>query len=370
MKWKIFAFITFAGLSFVSCSPEVRSIGQQTIQFVRSILGDSESPEFKILKSYDPSLHDAAVYVIGDDLSCLFIGNELKNSDDRDNIDGYGEPDGLPDFAGERIAVLTDVANGSYDSLVLAGKTELLRELTVRTVLKTVDTLCFLSPFDKVGLGHKSAAKMVVIASPAASAYGYFDVDSLMRASGCSLPVVSPMSIAMDGVVSRDGMTVCVATSDVRAESGIYRKLCEIAAQNRKFVSVNCVSVPVSGKETSLADILDGYAAMENDSPIDVLLIDDMILDSEGFENELEYIRSVMNAEYLKYSDFLSPDFRIVRSAPIVRAECYRILRERNLFTHKVAFPVIEPYLNIQRDSVVGIGSNILIEYNSRYLPE
>ena len=104
--------------------------------------------------------------------------------------------------------------------------------------------------------------------------------------------------------------------------------------------------------------------------PVDALLVDDMVIDSGKLEPEVEKIRSVMNAEYLKYSEFLSPDFRIVRSAPIIREECYRILRERNLFTHKVVFPITESYLNIHRDSISGISSNIIIEYNSKYLPK
>lgn len=370
MKCRIFVVAALVCLTAVSCGPKVRSIGQQTIQFVRSILGDSESPEYKILKSYDPALRDAAIYVIGDDISCSFVSKELKNSDDGDNIDGIGTPDGLPDFAGERIAVVTDIANGSYDSLVLEGKTEILRELTVRTLLKTVDTLCYLSPFDNVGLGHKSAAKMLVISSPAASAYGYFDVDSLLRASACELPVVSPMSIAMAEAVDREGITVVVATSAERSETDIYQKLCETAAHNCGFNSVSCVSIPVSGPAMSFSAILDSYSLMENGRPVDVLLIDDMVLSSDGVENELERIRSVMNAEYQKYSEFLSPDFRIVRSAPLLRRECYRILREKNLFTHKVAYPVIESYMNVQRDSLSGISSNILIEYNSMYLPK
>ena len=370
MKLKTLIAVTLVCLTAVSCGQKVRTLGQQTIQFVRSILGDSESPEIKILKSYDPTLHDAAIYVIGDSLSCSFISEELKNSDDRDNIDGVGEPDGLPDFAGERIAVLEDVANGPYETLVLDGKTDTLRELTVRMVLKAVDTLCFLSPFDNMGLGSKSAAKMVVIASPAASAYGGFDVDSLMHASGCNLPVVSPSSILIDRIVDREGITVAVVTSPERAVSGIYQKLCETAAQNRGFTSVNCVSVPVSSKSMSLTGMLDTYVGLDNESPVDILLIDDMVVDASGLEKELEFIRSVMNAEYLKYAEVLAADFRIVRSAPIVRSECYRILRERNLFTHKVAYPVVESYLNIQRDSLSGLASNIMIEYNSRYLPQ
>lgn len=364
---KLFA-VALAVMSAVSCGPKVHSIGQQTIRFVKSILGDKESPEYMVLKSYDPMQHDAAIYVIGDRPSCAFVSNELKNSDDRDNIDGVPGSDGLPDFAGETIAVLADVANGSYDSLVISGKTEVLRELTVRTMLKAVDTLCFLSPFDDVGLGHKSAAKMVVIASPAASAYGYFDVDSLLRASSCRLPVVSPMSKAMEQIVVRDGMTVAVITSKERADAGIYLEICGNAALKSGFTSVKCVVAAPSGKTSSLAEFLDFYIEEGNESPVDALLVDDMVIDSSEYEDEVGKILSVMNAEYLKYSEFLSTDFRIVRSAPIIREECYRILRERNLFTHKVAFPKEESYLNIQRNGISDIMSNIIIEYNSKYL--
>lgn len=346
----------------------MRSFGESTIQFVRSILGDSESAEYKILKSYDPEECDGALFVIGDTLSCGYVAGELLASDDRDNIDGVDGRDGLPDFAGERIALFEDVANGLYDSLVLTGRTDLLRELTVRSVLKAVDTLCFLSPFDMEGLGKKSVAKMVVLASPAMEVYGAFDVDSLLNASNCLLPVISPVSALAHEVLVSDNLNVGVLTSAARSDAGIFPAIFNSAARSKGF-SVNCVAIPSDVSGNVLHSFLDAYREAGNAAPLDIVLVDDTSVSIEEMERTLSRIRDVMFEESLKYSDIVSAGFRIVRTAPVLRRECYRTLRERNLFTHNIAYPVTERYLNISRDASVDLSSNIIVEFNESYLP-
>lgn len=360
--------IAACGLLLSSCGSDVSTFGQSTIQFVRSILGDSESPEYRILKSYDPADSDGSIFVVGDSLSCYAAAKQLMKSDDRDNIDGLGESDGLPDFAGESISVVNDVANGLYDSLVLKGKGEVLREITVRTVLMSVDTLCYLSPFDLEGLGKKQKAKMIVLSSPAMAAYGLFDVDSLLMASSCSLPVISPVHTLAEEITEDDNPTVGVITSGLRADAGIYPMLFGKAAAS-KGKDVSCYAAPVDDPKKALMSFLDGYIGAGNVNPIDVIVVDDRACSIERMKKELETILSVMNEEFLKYSDFISPGFRIVEPSSVLRRECYRTLRERNLFTHRIAHPVTESYLIVSRDRGTNLDSDILIEYNNRYIP-
>lgn len=369
MKIRIPLALLLACAFLVSCGQESRSFGRSTIEFVRSILRDAESPEYKILKSYDPSECNAAIYVIGDSLSCEKAAMHLVGSDERDNIDGIEGLDGLPDFAGERIAMLTDVANGQYDSLVLGGHQALLREITVRNLLKTVDTLCYLSPFDMEGLGTKSKAKVVVLASPAVACNGLFDVDSLLLASACELPVISPVAVLASDIVKSPAVTVGVITSSARADARIYETLFgDIASATSK--NMNCVSAAVDRPESALSSFLDMYIAAGNVAPLDVLLVDDSACDVAKMNVELEKIRSVMNEEFLKYSEFVAPEFRIVEPMSVLSEECYKLLRERNLFTHKIALPETESYLVISRTGERNPDEEIMIEYNSRYLPK
>lgn len=353
----------------VSCGQKSRSFGQSTIEFVRSILRDAESPEYMILKSYDPSECDAAIYVIGDSLSCKMAAMHLVGRDRSDNIDGIADTDGLPDFAGERIAMLTDVANGHYDSLVLNGQQALLREITVRNLLKTVDTLCYLSPFDMEGLGKKSKAKVVVLASPAVASNGLFDVDSLLVASACELPVICPVAILANEIVESPAVTVGVITSPTRVDAGIYDTLFgDLASAGSK--KMNCISIAVDSQESALSSFLDMYIAAGNVAPLDVLLVDDPACDVGKMNAELEKIRSVMNEEFQKYSEFLTPGFAIVEPLSVLGDECYKLLRERNLFTHRIALPATESYLVISRTGEMNLDDEIMIEYNSRYLPK
>ncbi|MCQ2181388.1 MAG: hypothetical protein MJY50_04955 [Bacteroidales bacterium] len=369
MKLRPYALLCVSALALCSCGSQTRTIGQSTIEFVRSILGDSESAEYKILKSYDPEECDAAIYVIGDVLSSSVSASELLSCDDRDNIDGFEGSDGLPDFAGERVAVVTDVSSGLYDSLVLAGKGTQLRELAVRNVLQAVDTLCFKSPFDMEGMGRKSRSKLIVLASPAMAAYGMFDVDSLLAASSCSLPVVSPVRIMAEELVSEGCHTVGVITSELRTEAGIFDKVFEDAAATAG-VSVNCVSASIADPRRALTEFLDSYIESGHLDPVEVIVMDNPDCDATVMSRELVRIQSVMNEEYLKYAEYLAPDVRFVKADTILRSECYRILRERNIFTHNVSYPSREDYLVISRNPEEGMQSNILIEYNERYLPQ
>ena len=360
-----------AALLVMSCGADVRSFGESTIQFVRSILGNSESPEYKILKSYDPELSDAAIYLVGDPEACALAAAELVGADDRDNIDGTFEPDRLPDFAGERIASFADVANGPHDSLVLEGKGDFLRELIVRSVLKTVDTLCYVSPFDVEGIGHKSAAKLVVLADPAAAFYGVYDVDSLLLASSCNLPVVSPLFTLSRELVCSDNLTVGVLTSRTRVASGIYSDVFVKAATAGGFKGLECVAFPEQGDGDLLISYLDQYLESGISRPLSFLLVDVPGADLEQMGQTLERVRSVMNEESLRYASCMAPDFRIVETGPTLRSECYRILRERNIFTHRIAMPSEEHYLNVSRSATLdSLQTNVLIEYNSRYIPE
>lgn len=363
--------LLLAALLLVSCDSDIRSLGESTIQFVRSILGNSESPEYRILKSYDPYLSDAAIYVIGDREACAVAAAELVDADDRDNIDGSFNPDRLPDFAGERIASFADVSNGSRDSLLMTGKGEFLRELVVRNVLKVVDTLCYISPFDAEGFGRKSAAKMVVLADPAAAFYGYYDVDSLLLASSCNLPVVSPLYTLSRELVCSDGLTVGVLTSEARVSSGIYQDVFVKAATTGGYRGLHCYVYPYDGEGDMLLAFLDRYIGSSAGYPVNFLLVDVPGADLSAMSETLERVRSVMNAESLRYADCIAPDFRIVETGPFLRRECYRILRERNLFTHKIAKPVEEHYLNVPKNfSRDSLRTEIMIEFNSRYLPE
>jgi len=371
MKILRLTILAFAALLSLSCGTDVRSLGMSTIELVRSILGNSDSAEYKILKSFDPSVADAAIYVVGDREACAGTAAELVGADDRDNIDGNFVPDRLPDFAGERIATFADISNGPHDSLLIAGKEGLLRENIVRSVLKVVDTLCYLSPFDAEGLGHKSAAKLVVLADPAAAFYGWFDVDSLLKASSCHLPVISPLHTLSREMMCSDNLTIGVLTSPVRVSSGLYPDVFSQAASACGVKDVHCVIYPVANDDDLLLSFLNRYVKEEYVTPLDYLLVDVPGADLEKMTKTLDRVLSVMNEESLIYSACIAPGFKIVETGSVLRRECYRILREKNLFTHRIAMPSEEHYLNIPRSaSLDSLQMDIMIEFNSRYISE
>lgn len=361
--------LAVSSLVLSACGPNGSLLSPGSIEYVRHIIGDPDCPEQLVLKSYDPLECDADIFVIGDTLSCAEVSDALVRCDERNNIDGNDGEDFLPDYAGENLSVLNDMSNGSYDSLILAGKTYLLRELTLRNVIKAMDTLCFKSPFDMDGLGRKAKAKMIVLASPCVAAYGYSDVDSLLATVGCTIPVVSPMNVLSAMIVDGNNSKIGVITSELRAQNGIYQKIFAdaAAAKGRK---VECVVSSVEDHKNALTSFLDSHIDSCSVEPFDVIVVDDPQCDINAMHEELVRIMSVMNEEYLKYSEHVSPGLAFVTSVDAVNSECYTVLRARNLFTHRISYPTQEPYMIIRRTPDGGLDSNILVEYNSRYIPE
>ena len=354
----------------VSCRSGAGSEAESAIPYVRSVLSNPEGREYRLLESFDPSRRDAAIYVVGDLQSCLLATGDLSEADDRDNIDALPGSDLLPDFAGETIALFADVAGGAHDSLLLDGRGDVLRELTVRSVLKCLDTLCYLSPFDADGLGHKSHAKIVVLADPAAAFYGMYDVDSLLSATRCALPVVSPLYTLSREMIVSDGLNVGVIAPEQRAQSGMYADVFLKAAAMGGFADVSCTAYPAQMQGDILLNYLDRYIEDGHTRPLDFLLVDVPGVDIEAMTATLERVRSVMNEESLRYASCIAPDFRFVQTSSVLRRECYNLLRERNLFTHRIAYPLVERYLNVSRSSSDELDDNILIEFNSRFIPQ
>lgn len=369
MKKLIIPVLLLLASLAVSCHKKIDLSDGTPIPYVVSILEDAESAEYKVLKSFDPSVKDAAIYVIGDRAACSIAVAELLEADDRDNIDGMFKPDSLPDFAGERIASFADVAYGSHDQLVVDGKADLLKELTVRSVVKALDSLCFVSPFDTEGQGHKSAAKLIVLADPAAARYGRYDVGYLMEKASCPIPVVSPLYTLAREMISADDVTVGVITTRRRSDTGIYADILSSAASAGGFKGQECVVKIIDRSNDPLLSFLDRYRQEGHARPLDYLLVDVPGADFKKMEETLELIRSVMNEESLRYSSCISKDFKIVETGSALRRECYDILREQNLFTHKIAFPAEERYLNVAANDDNGLENNKLIEFNTRFLP-
>lgn len=376
--------ITAIALAFTACSQQTQ-VGQQTVPYVKAILADRNSYEHGLIFSYDDTQCHALVTVIGSPDRASALADSFLSCDAHDNVDGRMAADGLPDFSGERIAVVLDQANAPYQGYLDAGNEQYLRELTVRQVVSAIDTLCYISPFDRNGMGRKSTSKLIVLASPYMSAYGRFDADTLFASAGVKSPVVCPIDEAFAKVFShahsKEGLNVGVISSPGGMASGAYGIVFNKYARKYGLMGSECVVFETGDAEDPLVEFTDKYLSAGYTDPLDAIIVDDFTLDVDEIRASQMRVTSVMSEESLTYSKLFTKDFMIYDTMSAATEACYRLMRERNIFTHNVAYPQGEAYLTVldpefgaediyTRASGSDIRTYMLVPYSTRYLSD
>ena len=337
------------------------------VRFVTDIISNSSSAEHKLIANYNPTDASKAIFIFGSRKRTQSIADVLTECDAYDNVDGSSRPDGLKDFAGETFCTVANFSN--FGEMVNDGRLEDLRELTARNVLAAMDTLCYVSPYDRSGMGKKPLAKLIILGSACMTQYGHYDVDSLFNALNCALPVISPMQLITDEAVAtnkgKDILTVGVLAGNAPVD--LYGPYIKTKAAKAGIDSVLCVGFKVPEGEDPLLSFLDRYSELGISRPMDAILIDDMDVDLSAFNESLAQITSVMNAESLTYGNLISPDFRIIDSKSRICAATYSVLRGSNLFTHFISQPRKLDYMLITKEGPEK--ELMLLQYNERYIP-
>ena len=338
------------------------------VPYVSEIINDSYSSEHKLVSGYDPQDRSKAIFVFGSRSRTTAVAQALIESDSYDNVDGSSNPDGLKDFAGETVCTVANFSN--FGEMVNDGRIQDLRELTARNVLAAMDTLCFVSPYDRSGMGKKPLAKLIILGSACMTQYGQYDIDSLFNALNCHLPVITPMQLIVDEAVEsnkgKDILSVGVLAGNAPVD--LYGPYIRTKAARMGIDSVLCVGFKVPEGEDPLLSFLDRYSELGIQRPLDVILVDDLGVDLSVFKESLERITSVMNAESLTYGNLISPGFKIIDSRSRICKATYSILRKGNLFTHFISQPRQLDYMLIPKNG--SEKAMMLLQYNERYIPQ
>ncbi len=348
-------------------SKKAETFAEPPVPYVSSIINDTSSAEHRLITGYDPKDRANAIFVFGSRSRTQAVAQVLTECDAYDNVDGSSNPDGLKDFAGETICTVANFSN--FGEMVNDGRFQDLRELTARNVLAAMDTLCYVSPYDRSGMGKKPLAKLIILGSACMTQYGQYDVDSLFNALNCHLPVITPMQLIADEAVeiNKGKKMLSVGVLAGNAPVDLYGPYIRSKAIREGIDSVLCVGFKVPEGEDPLLSFLDRYSELGIKQPLDVILVDDLGVDLEVFKESLQHITSVMNAESLTYGNLISPGFRIIDSRSRICKATYSILRKENLFTHFISQPRKLDYMLITKE-----GSEkdmMLLQYNERYIP-
>lgn len=357
-------FTCTAVLAVLLCSIAGCKMGQvpsrPTIPLVERIIGDAQSPEYKYLSQFDAGNPHGDIVLLDMPERAFSLSERLITCDERENVDGSAKSDALPDFAGERITTLIDLLYTPYDRFVSADNGGALREVTVRAALAAVDTACCLGPFDHENRSWKPFAKLVVLSSPYFAAYGGFDVDTLFRATGANVPVIYATEEMFASVMDQrpGAVNVGILSDPTTAKSGayqtIFREFCRKRGSSYSTLSEFSTPDEVSDSVTMLSSgavpdafklILDQYAKSGKAPALDALIVDDPTVSVDSLSVSYLRILNQPSEENAYYRKMLAKGFNIIDGAQVVTDACYRFLRNKNLFTHNISYPIAAAYI-------------------------
>lgn len=366
-------FILFALclLAAASCRRTVHS-GPDTIPFVRQVVSDSAGTGlFRRVSHFDATRTEGTIAVLGESRHSLLLTLKLLGGDSFDNVDGAPVEDGLPDFAGEVVATYIDECNQPYAAFPTAGRGNELRETAVRLFLEALDSAVRVSPFDRENRRSKPVAKVVLLASPLLSEYGYSDIEALVQASGASVPVISPVHALLSAALAEEGTShIGIWPAKEQADGAVYERVLATMGERAAAASLRTFvpdSVGTAGER--FVRFLEMYRDSAAEGPLSCLLLADYDTDVYALRDKLAEIRRAETFETLNLNKLLAPDFRFIHVVDALSDACYRTMRTRNLFTHFVAYPKADYYLTTPAAPVEELPFT-LIAFNRRYLSE
>ncbi len=339
---------------------ETAETGRRTVPYVQQILS-THGHEWSLLSGFDPADPKGSISLVGPEARNRALAERFLAGDDFDNIRGNTAPDELPDFAGERIDILTDRANTPYESFLGPGE-DSLRTVTVRNFLFAIDTMLSIGAFDNDRLERKENSKVVVFTSPMSAAFGAFDIDTLVRSVGRQIPVIFPSRLMFERQFDRNipHLHVAVITDSLSAESGVYPLIFDEMAAERGLLGCGCVAFACDSVSYA-GDILDSYRQAGGNMPLSAIIVDDPGADIEAIRDSFGWILHVQSEANLGYRRLMTDGFTVIDARREVTDACYKLLRRTNNFTHNISYPYSKDYITVPASS--GGGYNLVELY-------
>lgn len=349
LKLSALILLSAGALALISCGR--RTVGRNdVIPMVRKILKDTSSAAFRTVSSYNPKEHGGPIVVIGTPTEALRMTEDMITSDRFDNVDGRAVRDSLPDFAGETFSTLLDVANSPYSGYFTIGNEGFLREAAVLDFLSAMDTVCAASPYDTETKVSKPKAKVVVLASSILSAYGYYDIDTIVSVAGGKVPILSTVRSMYNLAWARHGddIRIGIWSSPNLIGNGVYSTVLEREGGAHPGTVIEAFSPDTSSSvEDRFMHFMEMYSDAGDPEPMDVLLLDDPDVDVDELRSVIESLAETEDIDKLAYSKLLGKDFECIDAGEAISSECFRLMREKNCFTHKIAYPAFKPYITV-----------------------
>ena len=354
--------------ALVSCGKKTTA-PRPAVQLVYNIAADSVGTARLVAQAGSRGA-DGSIAVIGEPADAIILARRFQSVDRMDNIDGQPVRDSLPDFAGESFHVIADAYNAPYahfwqESAALPDSVrhfvlDSLREAAVQDALFAWDTTGRFSLQDPAARLRKAPAKLLIFTSSLQAKWGLFDVDTLQTLCGGHSVILSPMEVMLDRAYAGGARRMAVWTSrDVR-DSGAWSSVFSRKAYPDATLSVMAPE-PALDVRTQLRILLRQYQA--EGRPLDALLIDSYTIDPGPLNTEVRMIRRIVTEEDAAFDKMLSPDFVLLDPVNSVIDATYSLLREKHLFTHRIARPALRYFETVEGED----GEPVLLEIDATY---
>ena len=344
-------------LALVSCH-ERQAVVRDTIPYVKQLAVDTAGT-FSLVKTYRSAGTKGSIAVVGEPEAAARLASFLLSADEVDNIDGKPIPDRLPDFAGETFDILLDLYNAPYVRMA-ASSPDSLREVTVRNAVIAVDTVAYSNALDPNSRLAKRRAKVFVLSNSLLSEYGKFDVDTLFKMGGREAIILTPVEAMLQEAAQAGCKSVAVwAPAEARSA---YENAAKVVAPG---MDVTVVSTTGNGLlRPAFRDMLRIYRSLKPGTNLDAVLLDSFTADLEDLNAEKEHIHRQITEEDMAFDRILMPHFHFIEPNASLTGALYRLLRERNLFTHDIAYPTVRYYQTEENRD----GEFVPVEVSAAYL--
>lgn len=344
-------------LALSSCAK--KAIGKlQPVPIVQRMISDTSSSGYSLVSSYNIKSTAGPIAVLGMPEDVMRVTEELLTSDYCNNVSGRPPGDGLPDFAGETVLMMLDLANSPYMGKADEEDGVKLREVTVRNFLSALDTIYYRSPYETEEHLIKRKAKLILIASSLSSFYGLYDIDTLCKSAKKAVPVFSSLGSAVKSSIrkAKSGLSI------VWASPGLLREAEKGEAVENMFIPISKGDV-----ERRFKDLLDKCEGAGKKEKIASIILEDNALPIDSLKNFVQALKNTEEGEMLVYKKMLSPDFEFILPEKAVAQEAYSYLRKVNGFTHKIEYPGIQALVSLPSPDKY---SYIYVEMKDRYFED
>ena len=355
MRRRFLISILMLAMVLTACERN-KKVSEPYLPFVKQALTDTSSVSRYILDNYVPNNVAGSIAVIGDfDPVCRMVSDFLC-SDRFDNIDGREQPDELHDFAGETFTPVFDMANSPYAGYIEAENIPAMREAAVSMAVASLGSSCYSNTFDEEMTSPRIPAKVLIVDSPYLCRYALKDIDTLLVSAGIDVPVLSLSDEMMNRAGKRhpNGLIAVLAGSK-EIEHGLYKGVYE-RCRNGSDSFPYYIEHTVSGgdSKTIFMEFLDNYLASGAQDKISAVLVgvSSDSLNVHALSEVLEEIRTSQGLDMENYRAVLDENFEFIGGEDAVIQACYNVLRDHNLFTHRIAYPSVKAYVTVPSSSV------------------